>query len=65
MYLEVYFNGTFYDNAARLNTLLQDFMKLNNLTPVDDVYILPIENHLFYDDTEKYINKIFVRTIKK
>ena len=65
MYLEVYFKGTFYDNAARLNTLLQDFMKLNNLTPVDDVYILPIENHLFYDDTEKYINKIFVRTIKK
>ena len=65
MYLEIYFKGTFYSNAEKLNALLQDFMKRNDLVPVDDIYILPIENHLFYDDTEKYINKIFVRTIKK
>ena len=65
MYLEIYFKGTFYNNAAKLKTLLQDFMQLNSLIPVDDIYVLPIENHLFYDDTEEYINKIFVRTVKK
>ena len=65
MYLEIYFKGTFYENADKLNTLIQDFIKINKLQVIGDIYVLPIENHLFYDDTEQYINKIFVQTVKE
>ena len=65
MYLEIYFKGTFYENADKLNALIQDFIKINKLQVIGDIYVLPIENHLFYDDTEQYINKIFVQTVKE
>lgn len=65
MYVEIYFKDTFYKNAKRLSSMIDEFLEKNNLVPVGDVYILPIENHLFYSETDKYINKIFLNVVQK
>ena len=65
LYLEIYFKGTFYQNFPKLVDLINKFMELNELEASGDIYILTIENHLFYKDTNEYINKIFLNVKKK
>ena len=65
MYLEIYFKGTYYKNFSKLVNLISKFMELNELEPIGDIYILTMENHLFYKDTNEYINKIFLNVKKK
>lgn len=65
MYLEIYFKGTYYKNFSKLVNLISKFMELNELEPIGDIYILTMENHLFYKDTDEYINKIFLNVKKK
>lgn len=65
LFLEIYFKGTYYENFSNLTQLIKQFMELNDLEAVGDIYILTIENHLFYKDTDEYINKIFLNVRKK
>lgn len=65
LYLEIYFKGTYYKNFPNLVELINKFMELNELEAIGDIYILTIENHLFYKDTQEYINKIFLNVKKK
>lgn len=64
MYVELYFQGTFYDNAKELPQLINKFLNVNDLQAIGDVYILPIENHLLHNDPSKYINKVFLQVEK-
>lgn len=64
-YLEIYFKGTYYQNFHNLMNLINDFLEKNDLESSGDIYILTIENHLFYKDTDEYINKIFFKVNKK
>lgn len=61
LYLEIYFEGTFYGSSDELSKKITRFLKLNELQAVSDVFILPIENHWFSISTDKYINKIFLQ----
>lgn len=60
LYLEVYFQGTYYAKGKQLSQLLQNFMKLNQLQPLSKIYIMPVTNHLTCNNTDDYINKIFL-----
>ena len=64
-YLEIYFKGTYYKNFSSLVMLINNYIEENGLEVVSDVYILTIENHLFYNETDEYINKIFLKVQKK
>ena len=64
LYVEIYFQGTFYENAVPVSKCIEEFLKSNKLQAVGDVYVLPIENHLLHNDPNKYINKVFLRVEK-
>lgn len=64
LYIEVYFKGTFYENAVIVSKSIEQFLQANNLKGVGDVYVLPIENHLLHNDPSKYINKVFMQVEK-
>lgn len=59
MYIEIIFQGTFYKNSKILSKLISDFISKNDLQPISDVYIVPLENHWLTDDLTKYINKLY------
>lgn len=65
LFLEIYFKGTYYENFSSLVDIINNFMELNELEAVGDIYILTIENHLFYTNTDDYTNKIFLAVKKK
>lgn len=64
LYIEVYFKGTFYENAVIVSKSIEQFLQANNLKGVGNVYVLPIENHLLHNDPSKYINKVFMQVEK-
>ncbi len=64
LYVEVYFKGTFYENAQTVSKNIEQFLKANDLQAVGDVYVLPIENHLLHNDPGNYINKVFLQVEK-
>ena len=64
LYVEIYFKGTFYENAVPVSTSIEEFLQANKLQAVGDVYVLPIENHLLHNDPSKYINKVFLQVEK-
>jgi DNA-binding transcriptional MerR regulator len=64
-YLEIYFQGTYYKNRSQLLESVNSFLKQHDLEVAGDVYILTIENHLYYDNTSEYINKIFFQVKTK
>ncbi len=64
-YLEIYFEGTYYKNRPQLLETIKNFLQVHNLEPCGDIYILTIENHLYYNNTSEYINKIFFRIESK
>ena len=64
-YLDIYFQGTYYKNRSQLLKTIKNFLQVHNLEPVGDIYILTIENHLYYNNTGEYINKIFFQIKSK
>ena len=64
LYAEIYFQGTFYDNAFNVSNTIETFLNANELKAISDVYVLPIENHLLHNDPSKYINKVFLQVEK-
>ena len=64
LYVEIYFQGTFYENAVPVSKCIEEFLKANKLQAVGNVYVLPIENHLLHNDPSKYINKVFLQVEK-
>lgn len=64
-YLEIYFQGTYYKNRSQLLETIKKFLQHHDLEVDGDVYILTIENHLYYNNTSEYINKIFFKVISK
>ena len=65
LYLEIVFQGTFYKNGPSLVARIQKFLHANDLTPIGNIYVLPMENHWFSDDCTQYVNKIFLRVEEK
>lgn len=61
LYLELYFKGTYSAQAVQLKEKIYAFMQRNDFAPCSDIYVLPIENHWLYDDTNAYINLIFLQ----
>lgn len=45
LYLEIIFSGTFCENAEKLSQRIERFLQTNDLEPVGNIYILPLENH--------------------
>ena len=64
LYLEVYFQGTYYSKAKSLAQLIQGFLSLNKLKPLGKVYIMPVTNNLTCDCPDEYINKIFLHVVQ-
>ena len=64
LYVEIYFQGTFYENAVPVSKAIEEFLQANKLQAVGDVFVLPIENHLLHNDPSKYINKVFLQVEK-
>ena len=64
LYVEIYFKGTFYENAVPVSNAIEEFLHANKLQAVGDVFVLPIENHLLHNDPDKYINKVFLQVEK-
>ncbi|MBQ8417811.1 MAG: MerR family transcriptional regulator [Phascolarctobacterium sp.] len=65
LYVEVYFKGTFYENATIVSKSIEQFLQANDLQALGEVYVLPIENHLLHNDPNRYINKIFLQVQKR
>ena len=65
LYLEIIFSGTFCENAEKLSQRIERFLQTNDLEPVGNIYILPLENHWFSCDCEQYVNKIFLKVEDK
>ena len=65
LYLEIIFSGTFCDNAGKLSQRIEHFLQTNDLEPVGNIYIFPLENHWFSCDCEQYVNKIFLKVEDK
>ena len=63
--MEIYFQGTYYKNRSQLLETIKKFLQHHDLEVDGDVYILTIENHLYYNNTSEYINKIFFKVISK
>ena len=61
LYLELYFKGTYSAQAVQLKEKIYAFMQRNDFAPCSAIYVLPIENHWLYDDTNAYINLIFLQ----
>ena len=64
LYVEIYFKGTFYENAVPVSNAIEEFLHANKLQAVGDIFVLPIENHLLHNDPSKYINKVFLQVEK-
>lgn len=65
LYLEIYFQGSYFQNAKRIRKKINKFLEVNNLYTVGDFYVLPIENHWFTKNTTDYITKIFIQVKEK
>lgn len=61
LYLEIYFQGTFYRQAEALREKITRFLEINALAAESDIFILPIENHWLCPEPEDYINLLFFR----
>lgn len=61
LYLEIYFSDTFYKQAPSLAVKIKDFLKKNNFIAASDIFIVPIENHWLCQNTNNYINKLFLK----
>ena len=58
LYLNIYFQGTFYQEILNAFEKIQDFMNRNYLEAIDNIYVFPLKNHWLTEDTQDYINEI-------
>lgn len=65
LYLEIYFSGPFYNQAKQLKDKVCRFLQVNELEACSDIYVLPIENHWLCENTEEYINLLFMQVRNK
>ena len=64
-YLELNFQGSYYRNAPLIRQKINDFLESNDLIPVGDVYVLPIDNHWYFKNIEDYTTKLFMQVREK
>lgn len=67
LYLKLSFQGSYYQKIHKIMTILQNFMHVNGLEPIGNIFVAPVQNHWVTDNVEYYINKIILRVknIKK
>lgn len=65
MYLEIFFQGSYFQNAKRIREKINKFINANDLYIAGDVYVLPIDNHWFSKNSDEYITKIFMHVKEK
>ena len=66
LYVLMNFRGSFYAKCHELRKKLADYLKCNNLTAIDDIYILPVKNHWQTDNSKDFITQLSVRVnVKK
>lgn len=67
LYLKLIFKGSYYAKAAILVKKLSEFMSLNGLEAIGDIFIMPRQNHWVASNPDNYLNEIClsVRNIKK
>lgn len=65
LFVEIYFQGTFYANATTVSKIIEEFLQANQLKAIGEVFVLPIENHLLHNNPDEYINKIFLQVQKQ
>ncbi|QDR79733.1 MerR family transcriptional regulator [Sporomusa termitida] len=58
LYLTMRFRGTYYQEAPTVYKKIMDFIALNRLTIMSNIYLLPLKNHWLTQDTSAYINQI-------
>ncbi|WP_196593289.1 MerR family transcriptional regulator [Pectinatus sottacetonis] len=61
LYLTLTVKGTYYQNAPQAMLKLQKFMQVNNMYPVSNIFVIPLENHWLTAHTKEYINKIILQ----
>lgn len=61
LYCEMTFDGTFYEKADELSGIIRPQLEKYKLQPVEDIFVLPIQNHWFTKDCSKYVTKLFFR----
>lgn len=59
LYCEMTFDGTFYEKADSISGIIRQQLKKYKLQPVDDIFVLPIQNHWFTKDHNQYVTKLF------
>ena len=59
LYCEMTFDGTFYEKADEISGIIRQQLEKYKLQPVEDVFVLPIQNHWFTKDNSKYVTKLF------
>lgn len=58
LYLTMRFKGTFTVNQQRLNKMICDFCRKNDLLIIGDIYLIQLKNCWMTDDPQEYINQI-------
>lgn len=61
LYMTMRFKGTVRSNIKNLSQKFNDYMRRNNLRPVDDVYVMPLKNSWLTADTAEYVYQISLR----
>ena len=59
LYCEMTFDGTFYERADEISGIIRKQLDKFKLRPVQDVFVLPVENHWFTKEHSKYVTKVF------
>lgn len=59
LYCEMAFDGTFYEKADEISVIIRQQLEKYKLQPVEDIFVLPIQNHWFTKDSSKYVTKLF------
>ena len=59
LYCEMTFDGTFYKKADEVSGIIRQQLAKYKLQPVEDIFVLPIQNHWFTKDSSKYVTKVF------
>ena len=58
LYLTIHFQGTYYQKAHEVYAKIEEFLKLNCLKIISNIYVLPIKSHWLTEDITSYVNQI-------
>lgn len=59
LYCEMTFDGTFYHMVDRISSSIKAQLLKYKLHPVGDIFVLPVQNHWFTKEHDKYVTKVF------